>query len=324
MRFRKIILLVFLLSFFGQWSLFGQRLRKGRALRPKETEGYVSAGLQLGAANYFGDIPSGIQATRPSAGIFISRKLGPRSHARLGLSWLRLEADDFFSEETSGTYARNLHFRNDIIELSLVNTLDLIPSYGKHQRRALFTPYLYYGVAVIYQNPRARLPLNQGGDWIELQPLGTEGQGRPGYDDPYSKVQLAIPLGLGVKWAINERLNVGIESGIRFAFTDYLDDVSGEYPELDELGNPLAVALANRTLEEASALQNQNRALAAAIERFGIDSYVGFDGNTYQSLASFRRGESLRGNPNSRDLYFVTSVHFSYIINVGLKCPQFK
>ena len=237
----RICVAIFLLSgvCLTDFAEAQRKPRRSRSLTTKSTEGYVSAGFHIGAMNYFGDIPSGFTFTRPGGGVFIMRKISPRAHIRLSLSVGRLEGDDFESEENSGTYARNLHFRNDILELTLTNTLDLIGSYGKYQKRAPFTPYLFYGIGLVHHNPKAKIPVNQGNEWIELQPLGTEGQGRPGYGDPYSKIQLALPLGLGLKWSINDRMDIAIESGVRFTFFDHLDDVSGQYPDLDDLGESI-------------------------------------------------------------------------------------
>ena len=54
---------------------------------------------------------------------------------------------------------------------------------------------------------------------------------------------MAIPIGGGLKIAVNENFNVIMEYGIRKTFTDYIDDVSTTYVEasiLSELGASLA------------------------------------------------------------------------------------
>ena len=59
-------------------------------------------------------------------------------------------------------------------------------------------------------------------------------------------------MGLGVKYAVTDKLNIGIELGARMTFTDYLDDVSGtylSYPELLAGNGPLAATLGNRSGE---------------------------------------------------------------------------
>ena len=45
----------------------------------------------------------------------------------------------------------------------------------------------------------------------------------------YSLIQPAIPLGIGFKFALNDKWSVGIEYGIRITFTDHIDDVSKTY-----------------------------------------------------------------------------------------------
>ena len=92
------------------------------------------------------------------------------------------------------------------------------------------------------------------GNWYELQPLGTEGQGLEAYPNKefYSLYEMAIPFGGGIKYAINESLNLNVELGWRFTFTDYLDDISGTYAEyfvLQENRGDIAARLSNRTAE---------------------------------------------------------------------------
>jgi len=40
---------------------------------------------------------------------------------------------------------------------------------------------------------------------------------------------VAFPFGVGIKYSINERINLGFEVVYRFTNTDYLDDVSTSY-----------------------------------------------------------------------------------------------
>ncbi len=112
------------------------------------------------------------------------------------------------------------------------------------------TPYLFAGVAGFYFNPRARLNLNEK-TWTNLQPLGTEGQTLEGGKKPYSQFQIALPFGMGFKIALGKRANLGFEAGLRYTFTDYLDDVSGNYPDLTALAqkDPSAAALSFRLPE---------------------------------------------------------------------------
>ncbi|MGL1572121.1 hypothetical protein ACSTHY_00040, partial [Vibrio parahaemolyticus] len=55
----------------------------------------------------------------------------------------------------------------------------------------------------------------------------------PSYPDrkQYSLFNLEIPIGAGIKYAINENVNVYFEFAFRKLFTNYLDDVSNTYPD---------------------------------------------------------------------------------------------
>lgn len=288
------------------------------------TEGFVNVGLQLNAFQYIGDIPAGLAFLRPGATFFISRKVSPHWHTRLQISIGRIEGDDASASFESGIYARNLHFRNDLKELAGLLMYEFRGSYGKYTKRVHFTPYLLGGVALLHHNPRAKVPTTLGDSWIDLQSLGTEGQGKIGYAQPYDKVQFTIPLGLGLRFRTpDKRWDFAIEILPRYTFTDYLDDVSGIYPDMADLANPWSVAMSNRTLEATEARTNTPRALDQVSAKFGNPlSYIGFDGRTYQTLPDFIRGKDNRGNAKTKDLYISYGFHLSYILNVGLKCPQ--
>ena len=85
----------------------------------------------------------------------------------------------------------------------------------------------------MYGNPKT----SYQGDWVALQPLMTEGV-------EYKRLNFVVPAGVGVKVLINPYLNIIGQVGYRFAFTDYLDDVSmRDYPDPSTLSSPLARAL---------------------------------------------------------------------------------
>jgi hypothetical protein len=93
------------------------------------------------------------------------------------------------------------------------------------------------------------------GQWIELQPLGTEGQETTKYNDRkrYPLTQLCIPLGVGYKQQFDDVWAWGIETGVRVTFTDYLDDVSKDYVDDQIVGGNngfLAAALKDRSAEK--------------------------------------------------------------------------
>ena len=90
---------------------------------------------------------------------------------------------------------------------------------------------------------------------IELQPLATEGQetSQNASQNRYQLSQICIPLGLGYKFNVSKRFAISLEYGIRKTFTDYLDDVSGRYPDLQLLSaeaGQLSATMSDRTVNE--------------------------------------------------------------------------
>ena len=159
-------------------------------------------------------------------------QFGLRAEATFG----QIKADDKVLEKvkasTFGRYERNLNFRSKITEFSLIaeaHPLFIFFNYNDEYDKAppRFSPYLLGGVGFFSFKPQTQL----GGQWVDLQPLSTEGQGFLEYPDrqQYKLNQLNIPLGLGVKYELNSQFNVRAEFIYRKLNTDYLDDVSTEY-----------------------------------------------------------------------------------------------
>jgi hypothetical protein len=112
----------------------------------------------------------------------------------------------------------------------------------------LFVPYLFGGVGIFNYSPEGRFE----DTFVELQPLGTEGQGLPGYEAPYQLTQFMIPLGLGAKMTLNNKITLGFEIGARKLFTDYFDDISGaevNYRDILRGNGTLAAQLSNKSID---------------------------------------------------------------------------
>ncbi|MBI1227343.1 MAG: outer membrane beta-barrel protein [Bacteroidetes bacterium] len=213
---------------------------------------HFEAGILLGGANYIGDLSNNssnlyLKETKFAAGAFVRQNFNDLFAAKLGFNWARLSGQDANVRNDDYIHDRNLSFRSSILEFSLVGEFNIL-GYQPYALSRPFSPYIFAGIAGTKFNPKARYL----GNWEELQPLGTEGQGMEGFDSPYKRFAFAIPFGVGLKYALTDRINLGLEIGARPTFTDYLDDVSGKYvsyPELMAGNGQLAAALGNRTGE---------------------------------------------------------------------------
>jgi hypothetical protein len=190
----------------------------------------VQLGLFGGIGNYQGDLINSAyigKLTRFAIGVTGEYELSDKFSLRAGFTFAQIAGDDQYNLKDY-LKLRNLSFESNVTELSLVAQYY---TFGFENRR--WSPYVFGGLAVYHFNPYI---LTVNDEKIFLKPLSTEGQGLPGYDTkPYPLTQLALPFGIGVKFALNDNIRIGAEVGLRKLFTDYLDDVSTNYADENDL-----------------------------------------------------------------------------------------
>ena len=175
-----------------------------------------------------------------------------RVSLRVHLMYNNLKASDIKSGIESQIY-RNLEFKSEVIEFGPIIEIDFFnfhPGQNHTDQPDFGSPYFFAGINYMRMNPKGK----SGGEWVELQPLGTEGQGTilkdiNGIVEKYSRNQIVIPFGLGLKMNITHHLSFSLEYGMRKTFTDYFDDVSGLYPDLAVLAaiNPEAAQMSDKS-----------------------------------------------------------------------------
>jgi hypothetical protein len=262
--------------------------------------------------NYFGDLTpqakilsTDLRFTRPQIGLNYTRRIGTRYSIRGSFAWGRLSGDDYTSQKPEGEarfrYTRNLHFRNDLKELSVVGIVDLFENRGNYLRRVSITPYGFGGLAVFHHNPKAQgaVGSEDEGKWVALRPLQTEGK-------KYSSVQLSIPVGVGVRARLNDAFDISFEIGYRYTFTDYLDDVSKNYLGTGNYKSEQAEAFADRTTEPIAARVNEERDPV-------WQTLTGVDANGVGANRFSSAGQK-RGSKN-KDIYIVTGIHITYVFH---------
>ncbi len=154
------------------------------------------------------------------------------------------------------------------------------------QRAVKFVTYAFVGVGVYYFNPQAKI----NGTWVDLQPIGTEGQNFIATRKPYSRVSISIPVGLQLKYVANAKWAFSAEIGPRFLFTDYIDDVSTTY------ANPELVAANQTTVPPEIAIIAADPAYESNIRPDGSYAYY----------------NEQRGNPYNNDFFMFAMVTVHY------------
>jgi opacity protein-like surface antigen len=249
-------------------------------------------GISAGASHYFGDLNTRARLNRPklAVGAFFRKQFGNYTALRIAAHFTQLGYSDVYNTHNEYMRRRNLSFNTNIFELSLqgdFNFFKFIPADPYHN----FTPYITLGVGVFSYDPYAYL----GGRKVFLRPLGTEGQGTAEYPDrkPYNTMSFCFPFGVGVKYALNDRMNIGFELTHRFGMTDYLDDVSKTYVGADKFppmpdGSPSVAQL----------LQDRS---------YETGDIIGIEGRQ-------------RGFSKQRDQYIIAEITFSFNLT-SYRCP---
>lgn len=267
-------------------------------------------GIQLGAANYLGEIGGKektrrnfimdlkLSSTRSAVGGFARLKVHKDILVRGSLGWYRISGADRFSTNPARV-GRNLSFRNDIFELSVTGQYIFydIADLGRTYRYSNdFKAYVFTGFGGAYHSPKAEY----NGSWTPLQPLHTEGQKNTEVNRPYSRFIFVVPAGAGFFFTIKKKYRIGWEFNWRTTFSDYLDDVSTVYADSSALESDMARDLANRN-----------------------DELVYADNTTLPPRQNYLAG-SKRGDPKHKDAYLSTTINASMLIKGKSKFGRAK
>lgn len=268
---------------------------------------YYGAGL--GYSFYWGDLnsPSFFKNIANNGGIAL--QVQARHHFNDYFSvkgsaiFGRVRANDANSNQ-EWQLMRNISFKSVLNELSA--HLEFYPlRFSPNTNYYNWSPYLSFGLGGFYFNPIAEL----NGNEIELQPLGTEGQGMPGFEDKYNRIALSLSIGGGIAVRFSERVIIHADILGKWTTTDYIDDISTIYVNYDQLRNSptnglLAATLADRTNE-----------------------YLGISEPLQRETGTQRGGSSVN------DYYFTTMISFAVKLNdnsgyrkgskKGIDCPKF-
>lgn len=200
----------------------------------------------LGTSFYFGDLNNRLSITQPgiAGGLNARYNYNTRISTKYSLNYGRVGASDADSPNTF-EQSRNLSFKSNIYDFTAAMEFNFF-NYVHGSTDEYATPYLLAGVNVFRWNPTAEL----NGQKYNLKDLGTEGQT---VGNEYFGINGGLVVGGGYKWDISYDWSLNIEYSYRYLFTDYLDDVSGTYPNLTQLAQErgaAAAALSDRSTIE--------------------------------------------------------------------------
>ena len=290
------------------------------AVKPVSAQHEV--GVWLGASAFLGDLGGAnnigkpfirdidYKEIRPLLAGFYRYNVNGFIAVRTQLYWTVLRGDDkntdgLGPDEPGGTddqwfrEYRNLSFKSHFFEACAMVDINLRSWIDGEYSENKWAPYLTGGFGGFVFNPTTQYL----GQRVALQPLGTEGQGLPGYSNKYKRIAPSLIGGGGFKWWISDRISMSYELTYIHTFTDYIDDVSTVYVDpIDVFANYDAataqkiVDLARRSVE------------LDPTQKFGFVTAPG----------------EQRGDPTDRDQLLSMQVSFSYNLGSGFYGKNFK
>lgn len=266
-------------------------------------------GATIGPSNFLGDLGGNagkggfflkdnmISLTRFMSGAYVGYRPFEFINFNLHVNYGRLEGADSLIKGNGGLEearkARNQHFRSNVTEAYL--SAEIYPTalmeYDAEDVYHRLRPYGVIGIGVFRFNPKAQYVAPDGStEWVALKPLRTEGQGMSKYPErkEYSLTQMNIPYGVGLKYFVTNNVALSFEIINRKTFTDYIDDVSTNYID----NNDLYAFFGQSSKQAEIAAQMANKTAFA-------------NGGAYR--AGYSIG-SKRGNANNNDAYYATNI----------------
>jgi len=268
-------ILKFTLVLSGLLCMLSARAQESPKNQDAGSDSKFKVSIGAGTANYYGDlIKKDIGFTQPcfSFSGALSYAVTSKFAVRLDVGIQKVQGSD--SKKGGAHPGRNLSFKSNVIDFALAGEYTIL-----NLDKSRLSPYVSAGVGVMFFNPYTK---DVSGNKQSLPELGTEGQGLAGYPGFYNTAALEFPLGVGVKYKLNKKLNLGLEFNYRITRTDYLDDVS-------RVGYP-----------DKALLDARNPVTANF---------------TWRSNGAYPKTTTLpRGNPNDNDGFFTTQLKLTFVL----------
>ena len=180
-------------------------------------------GFGLGAMNYRGEVSPAyqVQNNRPALTAFYRRDVSVPVTLRGGLTAGLLRAADSNVNGVNGGVPplqgyRQVNTKGSLLEASAILEYNFL-DYHYRTDKVHFTPYLFVGLAAFYANTTS----------------ATNNEALQGaFNREGALLGLAVPAGAGLKYALSEHVNLGLEVGVRKTFTDQLDHLALQDPLL--------------------------------------------------------------------------------------------
>lgn len=142
----------------------------------------------------------------------LSNILGFRAEA----TYFQLSGDETKFNSTSGNN-RGWGFNNKFLEITALVDYEILGNQGGFSESGKFkrsiTPVIFGGLGLAFNNPKV--------NWKNATSPGITTD-----ENDVPNAIITLPIGLGLKYYISERLSLSLEAGYRLPISDYYDGIS--------------------------------------------------------------------------------------------------
>ncbi len=180
-------------------------------------------GLSGGVFVYQGDLtpqPLGSYKTmKPQLALHLYRIISPVFAVRFNINKGKLYGNDAKYNTPDWRQQRNFNFTSPVTELSVQGVWNFL-----HSKSPRFSPYIFAGAGVSFIKVKR--------DWSNINTLvfgdGSDVQAGLAVDAAKTlpRILPVVPVGAGVRYALNDHFSLIGETSYRLSFTDYLDGFS--------------------------------------------------------------------------------------------------
>lgn len=175
-----------------------------KATAQTDDEYLMEIGGGVGMVNYLGDFNGNLtKDMQPGASLIVRRLFNPYSGLKLNVSYSKLKGSSADVETYyPGLAYEPIEFSSTVMDFGLTFEYNFLP----------------YGTGKDYRGAKRLVP------FVFLGIGGTYAKG-----DDESVFTGNFPIGLGLKYKVGPRLNLGVEWGMHFTLSDKLDGVEDPY-----------------------------------------------------------------------------------------------
>lgn len=199
-----------------------------------QNKGSYEIGINVGTLIYQGDLNNtalgSIKNLKPAIGVYVNKELDAYFSLRANLLYGKISDDESQYSSPSWKQQRNFKFSTSVTELSTVLVWNFLGDNGVRDY-SKFSPYVFGGVGISLLNVKR--------DWSGINRTAFDDKSSAiiglGIDTLQATPQIlpVIPVGVGLRYAVNNKISIRAEATCRIAFSDYIDGFG-------QAGNPTA------------------------------------------------------------------------------------